>query len=595
MPIVHRRRSHAPGPLAALCRAALVSVAIGGVVAGMSAPALAATPLDAVAMPVGETLSGNFLAARSAIAAKDLAASAGYYAQALARDPADPFLLERAFTFALADGQVEAAMAYARDMAEIDPEHSFSNFALGISNFADNEWQPAIDHLMKGKADPLSGLVAEIIAAWAEAGMGRPEAGLKRIDALKGPEWYALFKNYHAGLIADFAGRSQEAVKRLAQAATYDRGSVRVTEAYVRALVRAGQGDTARDVIGEIMARAPSHPVLTELDAAVATGAAMTPLIERPQSGAAEILSGLGNAMARDDQSEVVAAYLQMALYLDPAIDVARLTLAELLSRADQHRRSIEVLAAVPETSPFKRTAEIQIGFDYNSLDEVDEAAAHLSRLLEADPSDLEAATALGNVLRVRKRFEEAADVYTTAIDAIEEPTSENWQLFYYRGIAFERTKRWNEAEADFRKALELQPDQALVLNYLGYSMVDRGERFDEALGMIERAVELEPADGYIVDSLGWVFYKLGRYEEAVEQLERAVELRPADATINDHLGDAYWKVGRRIEARFQWAHARDSNPEPEELPKILKKLEAGLPADAGPGNAQAETTRSGG
>ena len=148
----------------------------------------------------------------------------------------------------------------------------------------------------------------------------------------------------------------------------------------------------------------------------------------------------------------------------------------------------------------------------------------------------------------------------------------------------YERAKEWPKAEDDFKKALELFPDQPLVLNYLGYSWVDQGVKLDEAFKMLRRAVELRPNDGYIVDSLGWAHYKLGQYNEAAQTLERAVDLKPADPVLNDHLGDAYWHVNRKVEAQFQWNHARDMNPEPEDLPGILKKIQGGLP-DANPEN----------
>ena len=117
------------------------------------------------------------------------------------------------------------------------------------------------------------------------------------------------------------------------------------------------------------------------------------------------------------------------------------------------------------------------------------------------------------------------------------------------------------------------------MLNYLGYSWIDQGRNLREGLKLIKKAVSLKPDDGYIVDSLGWAFYKLGRYNDAVGQLERAVELRPDDPVLNDHLGDALWRVGREREARFQWDQALSLNPEPDEIPKIKKKIAEGLTA----------------
>src|SRR5690606_16124011 len=157
-----------------------------------------------------------------------------------------------------------------------------------------------------------------------------------------------------------------------------------------------------------------------------------------------------------------------------------------------------------------------------------------------------------------------------------EEPGQ--WVLYYTRGIAHERTKDWPAAEADFRKALELRPDQPAVLNYLGYSYLERKENYDEALAMIEKAVAERPDDGAIVDSLGWALYRLGRYEEAVGHLEKAVELMPVDSVVNDHLGDIYWAVGRTREAEFQWKRALSFEPDTEEeATRIRRKLEVGL------------------
>ena len=206
-----------------------------------------------------------------------------------------------------------------------------------------------------------------------------------------------------------------------------------------------------------------------------------------------------------------------------------------------------------------------------------------LQALVAAHPQDPEAWSALGSLQRSAKNFDAAAQSYDKAIELVGTPDKSYWTLFYFRGICFERSKQWPKAEADFKRALELFPEQPLVLNYLGYSWVDKGTNLDEAFKMLRRAVDLRPTDGYIVDSLGWAHYKLGHYSEAVQELEKAIELKPADPVVNDHLGDAYWRVNRKIEAHFQWNHARDMDPDPEDAPNILKKIESGLPDEAPP------------
>lgn len=197
--------------------------------------------------------------------------------------------------------------------------------------------------------------------------------------------------------------------------------------------------------------------------------------------------------------------------------------------------------------------------------------------------SEIQLYTALGNILRGRKEFADAAKYYTEAINRIAKPGKEDWDQLYSRAVCYERMKMWPKAEADFLKAIELNPDEPLSLNYLGYSWVDQGIHLDKALDMIRKAVKLKPDDGYFIDSLGWAYYKLGRYEEAVQELERAVELKPDDAVLNDHLGDAYWRAGRRLEAKFQWSSALSSKPEPEDIPRLQAKLKDGLMTDAQP------------
>jgi tetratricopeptide (TPR) repeat protein len=292
------------------------------------------------------------------------------------------------------------------------------------------------------------------------------------------------------------------------------------------------------------------------------------------------VLFGLGAALGRQGGEDLGLVYLNLALYLEPEHPLALLSLGDLYESLKKPELAIDAFSRLPASSPLKRNAEIQRALNLDALERVDEARERLVGLVDKYPDDLEAITALGNVLRARKRYAEAAEVYSKGVALIKEPSRQNWTLFYFRGICFERSKQWPLAEKDFLKSLELNPDQPQVLNYLGYSWVDQGVNLDKGLEMVKKAVELRPNDGYIVDSLGWAYFRLGRYDDAVKELERAIELRPEDPVINDHLGDAYWKTGRRLEANFQWRHSVDLKPEPEDLPAIKAKLVDGLKED---------------
>ncbi|MBT7941846.1 MAG: tetratricopeptide repeat protein, partial [Alphaproteobacteria bacterium] len=178
---------------------------------------------------------------------------------------------------------------------------------------------------------------------------------------------------------------------------------------------------------------------------------------------------------------------------------------------------------------------------------------------------------------RGKERFTEAVEAYDQAFGRIKALEPRHWTLLYARGIALERSKQWPRAEADFLSALKFKPDQPYVLNYLGYTWIDKGLYLDRAQAMIGKAANLRPNDGYVIDSLGWGHFMLGNFKKAVVELERAVELRPQDPIINSHLGDAYWRVGRKREATFQWNRSLSLDPEEDLISEINRKLKSGL------------------
>ena len=158
-------------------------------------------------------------------------------------------------------------------------------------------------------------------------------------------------------------------------------------------------------------------------------------------------------------------------------------------------------------------------------------------------------------------------------------PGPEHWGLFFSRGVCSESLHNFDAAEVDLRRALELNPNEPQVLNYLGYSLVDRGLKLDEALDMIKRAVAGKPDSGQITDSLAWAYFRLGRYKEALAPMEQASLMEPVDPIVTDHLGDVYWMNGRKREAGYQWRRALSYGPEEKDVARIQAKIEQGLDA----------------
>ena len=249
-----------------------------------------------------------------------------------------------------------------------------------------------------------------------------------------------------------------------------------------------------------------------------------------PQEGAAEVLYGIGAALGRRGDDDPGLVYLQLALYLAPNHSLALLSLADLYEQVKKPQLAIKVYEQVPQDSPLRRNAEIQLAADLDTLDRAEEAKKRLEKLIADRPNDLEAIMALGNILRGRKQYAECAKTYERGIATLAAPERANWPIFYFRGICYEREKQWEKAEADLKMALKLYPDQPHVLNYLGYSWIDQGINLDEGMRMIRRAVEQRPEDGYIVDSLGWVYYRtrrLRRGDETSGTRGRAQARRP--------------------------------------------------------------------
>jgi tetratricopeptide (TPR) repeat protein len=550
---------------------------IGAAVLAILPPAFAA-PTEQELMH--DNPAGNYLAARHAGTERDSAAAAAYYLNVLKADPKNPDLLGRAFLSVLTGGDIDQAGKLADRLLQVDHTDRIARLVVGVRALKQKDYSTARQNFAQSVRGPVTDLTATLLAAWALAGSGDTRASIDTMDKLSGPDWYSIFKDLHAGLILDLANNKKDAGKRYERAYKVDPTAVRMVEAYGRYLARGGNKADALKVYGDFNKVLPDHPLIMQEMKAVNDGDKLPLLVDSPQAGAAEALYGLGASIGRRGGEDLALIYLQLALYLEPSHAMALLSLADLYESLKKPDLAIKVYERVPASSPLSRNAEIQLAGDLDQLDRSDEAKKRLDHVIAEHPKDTEAILALGNIQRGRKEFAECADTYGKAIDTIAKPDKSNWVVFYFRGICYERSHQWPNAEADMKKALELFPEQPLVLNYLGYSWVDQGVHLDDGMDMIRRAVEQRPDDGYIVDSLGWAYFRTGNYDEAVKNLERAVELKPDDPTINDHLGDAYWRVGRTLEAHYQWSQAKDLGPDKEDLPKIEAKIKDGLPDD---------------
>ncbi len=554
---------------------------------GRLAPACLAIALGAAAAlpPAGSAaqgVAGPYLAAEQAATRHDVAAAAERYASALARRPDDVMLLEKALLHHVGADRFAEAVALARRLEAHEPGRHLAVLTLAVDALERGDAEAATGALASG-ADDGAVFVTRLLSGWVAYAGGDAEAA-RAAFAKIGEEGLGgnagqFLATFHGALVEIAEGEDETAVAMLEQAREEaGSGTRRLAMALAGARARLGRTEAARGGLEDRLSQSFSDPALAALDREIAEGAAPDPIVRSAAEGAAEALYGLAQYFVRNPPELMGLAYARLATRLDPGHVDAHLLIAEFLIEREQYDLAIAAYDAVPAAAPEGLDAWTGRARALEGKGEEQAAVDALREAVARWPEEIDAHRALGDLLRRASRFEESAVAYDGAIALIDEPETRHWPLYYQRGISLERSKQWERAEADFKRALELQPDQPLVLNYLGYSWVEMGVNLAEAQRMIERAVEQRPEDGYIVDSLGWVLYRLGDFEGAVKHLGRAVELRPVDPIINDHYGDALWMVGRRTEAAFQWRRALSFEPDEEEVvERIRRKLEVGL------------------
>lgn len=523
--------------------------------------------------------AGAYLAARQAENNHDFSAAAKYLRQAVSRDPTNTTLLQREILALVGEGRVEDAAPIARRLKTLESGNQVANIILLAEAVKKRGFDAAMAQLDDdGNIGPL---VDGLVRAWVKVGQGHMKDALAQFDSVSKKQGLAGFAAYHKAMALVTAGDLEAAEKTLSR--TEISPTRRGIIAHVEVLSQLERNDDAIALLDAVFG--------AELDAGLAhirdqleAGKKLPITVVRDAyDGVSEVFYGVAAALTQDNNDAFALAYVRVAEYLRPDDEDAILLSAQLLENLGRYELAEKAFARIDPDSPSYQSAVLGRAEALRMAGRADEGIALLEELARTYPDQTAVHEALGDALRRQERYEEAAKAYDRAIALFTADAPEHWATYYTAGIANERIKNWKKAEKYFRKALELQPDQPLVLNYLGYSYVEMGEHLDEALQMIKTAVKKRPRDGYITDSLGWAYFKLGRYEDAVKPMERAVELLPTDTIVNDHLGDVYWAVGRKREARFQWSRAlsfyvpgetTDADPD-----RIRRKLEVGLDA----------------
>ena len=513
---------------------------------------------------------GAYLSGRFAAHANDMDMAADEFAQVLNQDGDVQEVATQAFIAAVLAGRPSAHVLALRQL-----DNPVALLLLANQDAKAGHWAEAEARVRALPGSSLTQILQPLLLAWCLEGQGRTQAAVDSLRPAMEAGPYRGIMALHAALIADEGGQNGTAAT-LYQTARADAGGINLRLGQIIASWQARQGlkteaeATIRAVVaagGEVsLARAG-------LEADMDNRA-----VRQATDGMAEVYLAIAATLRQQEALETSQIMLRFALDLRPGFTPAKLVLADALSAGRNLNQAQATLATIPKGDPLAPIVTVRRASLLERMGDVPQAKALLEELADAEPDRPEPLAQIGGMLRAKEDFTAAIEAYDRAIARIAAPNRANWPLFYERGVALERSGQWPRAEADFRFALELAPDQPNVLNYLGYAWADRGEHLVEASGMVQRAVAQRPNDGSIIDSLGWILLRQGDAPGALKQLERAVELEPEDPVINGHLGDALVAVGRKREAEFQWRRALNLKPDPDDKRAIETKLRALTP-----------------
>ncbi len=520
--------------------------------------------------------AGAYLAGKQAALANDFAEASRHFSDSLIADPSNSFLLENAMMSFIALGDFARAFPLAQDIVDSGYDSQIAHLALMSAAAKGGDWASIFNNLDMGRQ--VGPLVDGLSQGWAHLGQGDVTRAIENFDAVIAADGMMVYglthKAYALASVGDFEGAEAIFSGPVPGGMRYSRLSV---IAHAQILSQLGRNADAIAILDGVFGDAPD-PGVAQLRAQLAADEAVAySAVRSPAQGLADLFHVIAGMVRDDAPKQFTLMYARAATYLWPDNTPAVLMTAGLLEELEQYDLANAAYASVARDDPSFHAAELGRAEALRKAGRQDAAIEVLEALTRSHPDLPDVYATKGDTLRQAERYEEAIAAYTRALELYEEGSSARWFVHYTRGIAHHKIDDWPGAEADFRAALALDPDHPQVLNYLGYSLVERGEKLDEALGMIETAAAARPDNGAIVDSLGWVYFQLGRYEEAVVHLERAASLEPVDPVINDHLGDALWAVGREIEARFQWQRALSFDPIEEEIVRIRDKLQRGL------------------
>jgi tetratricopeptide (TPR) repeat protein len=545
----------------------------------MTVAALAAILLPAV--PAGASVDDTsaltaYVRARAADSSGAAEQAARNYGAALALAPGNEVLAARALSQAIAVGDRTLALQAARQLDTAGKLAPDGRLLLVGEAFRAKQWKEASRQIERLEQDEVFSFMTPLLRAWLAQGSGQGKP-LALLDAASGNALASTYASEHRPLLLIAGGKAKEGA--LALAPLVEDQSIRSQRLRIAAAAMLPRKGGAKEALAILQG---DSEALVEARRRIEAGKRLGGEIVTPAAGMAELLGRMALDLNGQEVPQLALSFARLATFLAPENAESWLIAADLLAGQGRYDAALAALAKVPRDDVFAGTAADRRMTVLVDAGRTDEALAEARRAAAERPAAIDNWTRLGDILNQSKRHQEAASAYGKALDLVKtgaETSNPLWALWLLRGSALTQAGDWTGGKTALEEARRLAPDQPVVLNFLGYSQLERRENLAEAEKMIGEANRLQPDDSAITDSLGWAHYVRGDVAKAIELLERAAQGQPADAAIAEHLGDAYYSAGRRYEARYAWRAALPYAEGPA-ADRLRTKIDTGLRPD---------------
>jgi len=479
------------------------------------------------------------------------------------------------------------AFAFSKDVWLEDEYFFETDLLLGLEFFIKNDYLNAEKHFERLNKISRYNLLFEdflgnILIAWIKASENNKEDSFKFLD--KVPERYHNLKKIQNSFLQCYfdTSKTQIAFEQLMN--NEDSDFSRYNFFFANYLLFKNKNIEAEKVINLSRKTHKSNLLIKQTENFILTGNSKKIKnlfnCKNPVDVIAEIFYVIANIYSTEKNYQLSNFYLKISFFLNNKFTPNKTLLAENFFYQQKYELSKKIYNSLKSIGPvYSWYASINLAIILSDIEDKEYAVFDLEDEfnLLLNP-DLEHNYELANFFKDREYYQESIKYYSLALQNIKQNHFLFSRILDRRGTSYERLGDWDNAEKDLKESLRILPDQPHVLNYLGYSWIDRGINIDKALEMIIRANELKKNDGYITDSLGWAFYVKKNYLDAEKFLQRAVEILPLDPIINDHYADTLWMLNKHIQARYFWKHVLGLDSVEQKLKdNVSKKLIFGI------------------